>query len=544
LNKTGYVTDIAFNPMARSLLASSSIADGCVKFHDIVTNKTIQTIHYPSISSSLTTLVDKKSHFSSEDAPTCLKFHSNGVTFATGTIMGNVYVYDLRKIDSPTSPFLSKSVNKNIISNSNCHLNAIVGKWNSANVNEHHISPGPVSHICFQEHLLQKKTKTSPKRPSSATELSPPQNSKLSPAAVVSGNNTVLGSVPSTSSGGERSLEGNRTSFPDTDELENENAEKLSSSSNLVDTLPFKVESTLSPVSKPQESLFNPHDESLYSIFNTTPLPIQGISETLPTQNTHTVAVSQNETDLTQSSPPTSNRTSYNFDLVDANLDRLMKSIRLGPPLKSSIGEKSIESSQTLTTSDVKQMQPLFAGEYRNDISTDNKKSHSTSVNYVDVVTTVPKQSVLSNTYSYLHEFDEIKNNSLLGSNQYKFDSGSRNAATQVQRSSNSSSECRRKSKRKTKRNLTSIETSDDENIFVSKLDLRHLIEDITLGLREELGQSIRNIHIDLLRQFQIQSEEISDSFQQQREVIMALIEENQKLRNENESLRKQCTDT
>jgi hypothetical protein len=160
------------------------------------------------------------------------------------------------------------------------------------------------------------------------------------------------------------------------------------------------------------------------------------------------------------------------------------------------------------------------------------------------VVTTVPKQSVLSNTYSYLHEFDEIKNNSLLGSNQYKFDSGSRNAATQVQRSSNSSSECRRKSKRKTKRNLTSIETSDDENIFVSKLDLRHLIEDITLGLREELGQSIRNIHIDLLRQFQIQSEEISDSFQQQREVIMALIEENQKLRNENESLRKQCTDT
>jgi hypothetical protein len=527
--------------MARSLLASSSIADGCVKFHDIVTNKTIQTIHYPSISPSLTTSADKQRHSSSEDAPTCLKFHSNGVTFATGTMMGNVYVYDLRKIDSPTSPFLSKSINKNIISNSNCHLNAIVGKWNSpANINEHNISPGPVSHICFQEHLLQKKTKTSPKRPSSATELSPPQSSKLSPAAaVVSANNAVLAAVPSTSSGGERSLDGNITAFPDTDELENENVEKPSSSSNIVDTLPFKVESTVSPMSKPQESLFHPHDDLLYSILNTTPLSIQGASETRPTQNTHTDAVSQNEKDLTQSSPPTSKRTSYNFDLVDANLDRLMKSIRLGPPLKSSLGENSVETSRTVTTSDVEQIQPLFSGEYRNDINTDNTKTHSTSVSYASTVTTVPKQAVLSNI-----AFDEIKNNSSLGSNQYEFDSGSRNAVTQVQRPSNASSECRRKSKRKTKRNLTSIENSGDENTFVSKLDLRHLIEDITLGLREEIGQSIRNMHIDMLRQFQIQSEEISDSFQQQKEVIMALIEENQMLRNENESLRKQCTDT
>jgi len=45
-------------------------------------------------------------------------------------------------------------------------------------------------------------------------------------------------------------------------------------------------------------------------------------------------------------------------------------------------------------------------------------------------------------------------------------------------------------------------------------------------------------LHIDLLRQFQNQSDEIAEVIQQQKKIMITLLEENQRLRNENEWLR------
>ena len=58
-------------------------------------------------------------------------------------------------------------------------------------------------------------------------------------------------------------------------------------------------------------------------------------------------------------------------------------------------------------------------------------------------------------------------------------------------------------------------------------------------ALRDDLEESIQNLHTDCLRQFQRQSEEIAALLEKQRQDIKEVLEENRKLREENAALKK-----
>jgi len=65
------------------------------------------------------------------------------------------------------------------------------------------------------------------------------------------------------------------------------------------------------------------------------------------------------------------------------------------------------------------------------------------------------------------------------------------------------------------------------------------MVNDATDNLRDDLELSLRNLHVDVLRQFQLQSEEIKDLFQKQTHALESLMHENKALREENERLKK-----
>ena len=67
---------------------------------------------------------------------------------------------------------------------------------------------------------------------------------------------------------------------------------------------------------------------------------------------------------------------------------------------------------------------------------------------------------------------------------------------------------------------------------------LQNIVEEALEDLREEMTESFNNMHIDMLRQFQAQSDEINDLFRKQGEVLSALVTENKQLREENDRLR------
>lgn len=67
---------------------------------------------------------------------------------------------------------------------------------------------------------------------------------------------------------------------------------------------------------------------------------------------------------------------------------------------------------------------------------------------------------------------------------------------------------------------------------------MQSIVEKAVDDLREEVGESLQNIHIDMIRQFQLQSDEMNDLFRKQGEIINALVIENKELREENDRLR------
>jgi WD40 repeat protein len=89
----GGVTDIAFSPMNKVLLASASF-DGTVSFHDTNMCRTIQSFRPP---------VDEN-RVSSRSGPSSavmsVSFASDGVTCAAGTADGRALIYDLRNVSS------------------------------------------------------------------------------------------------------------------------------------------------------------------------------------------------------------------------------------------------------------------------------------------------------------------------------------------------------------------------------------------------------------------------------------------------------------
>ena len=89
----GEVTDIAFSPMNKVLLASSSV-DGTVSFHDTKMCRTIKSFR-PPVNENV---VSSSSGASS--AVMSVSFASDGVTCAAGTADGRALIYDLRNVKS------------------------------------------------------------------------------------------------------------------------------------------------------------------------------------------------------------------------------------------------------------------------------------------------------------------------------------------------------------------------------------------------------------------------------------------------------------
>jgi hypothetical protein len=63
------------------------------------------------------------------------------------------------------------------------------------------------------------------------------------------------------------------------------------------------------------------------------------------------------------------------------------------------------------------------------------------------------------------------------------------------------------------------------------KSALREMIQEEMEAIRDDMEEAMRNLHVDLLRQLQLQSQEYSN-------LISNLKEENEKLREENELLK------
>uniref|UniRef100_A0A7R9WPL7 Uncharacterized protein n=1 Tax=Craspedostauros australis TaxID=1486917 RepID=A0A7R9WPL7_9STRA len=59
-------------------------------------------------------------------------------------------------------------------------------------------------------------------------------------------------------------------------------------------------------------------------------------------------------------------------------------------------------------------------------------------------------------------------------------------------------------------------------------------------ALRDDMEESIRNLHMDMLTQFHQQSQEMKSAFAAQQQMISDLVQENHKLREENQNLQNQ----
>ena len=59
--------------------------------------------------------------------------------------------------------------------------------------------------------------------------------------------------------------------------------------------------------------------------------------------------------------------------------------------------------------------------------------------------------------------------------------------------------------------------------------------------MRDDMEEAIRNLHMDMIGQFHMQSQEINVALSSQLAAIERIIEENERLREENQLLRQQA---
>jgi len=65
------------------------------------------------------------------------------------------------------------------------------------------------------------------------------------------------------------------------------------------------------------------------------------------------------------------------------------------------------------------------------------------------------------------------------------------------------------------------------------------MVNDAIDVLRDDVEISLRNLHVDMIRQFQAQSDEINKLLQQQKTALEGVMNENKSLREENERLKR-----
>ena len=83
-----------------------------------------------------------------------------------------------------------------------------------------------------------------------------------------------------------------------------------------------------------------------------------------------------------------------------------------------------------------------------------------------------------------------------------------------------------------------SIPQSSARGDMLSQPENLDSLQSATNLLRDELAGSIHDLHVDMIRQFQLQNQHIAEMFARQTEVMNSLVEENERLREENKKLK------
>jgi WD40 repeat protein len=79
---------------------------------------------------------------------------------------------------------------------------------------------------------------------------------------------------------------------------------------------------------------------------------------------------------------------------------------------------------------------------------------------------------------------------------------------------------------------------SSDGNAAINAQAFQETVNAAVDDLRDDVGGAIRNLHIDMIRQFQLQNDHISAMFSKQTKLMERLIEESETLREENKKLK------
>eukprot|EP00592_Proboscia_alata_P015755 CAMPEP_0194400478 /NCGR_PEP_ID=MMETSP0174-20130528/127252_1 /TAXON_ID=216777 /ORGANISM="Proboscia alata, Strain PI-D3" /LENGTH=965 /DNA_ID=CAMNT_0039197031 /DNA_START=39 /DNA_END=2936 /DNA_ORIENTATION=- len=90
---------------------------------------------------------------------------------------------------------------------------------------------------------------------------------------------------------------------------------------------------------------------------------------------------------------------------------------------------------------------------------------------------------------------------------------------------------------------MKSISSGSNQNDFmdptlIQRLTIQQTVKESMEELRDEFGTKLQNFHVDMLRQFQHQSDEMNALFKMQQEAFKGLVKENQELKEENERLK------
>eukprot|EP00550_Attheya_septentrionalis_P000983 CAMPEP_0198293454 /NCGR_PEP_ID=MMETSP1449-20131203/17329_1 /TAXON_ID=420275 /ORGANISM="Attheya septentrionalis, Strain CCMP2084" /LENGTH=683 /DNA_ID=CAMNT_0043993045 /DNA_START=153 /DNA_END=2204 /DNA_ORIENTATION=- len=421
------VTGVCFSPINKLLLATSSL-DGSLAFHDINSQKTIQTILVKEHQEQY--LGSSAASIRGGGGVTSLSFHADGVTCAAGTQNGIALIYDLRKgASGPLSVYEA-----------------------SPNLDD----PMTAIHFSFPTRSSGQKT---------------PKTIKKKAAIVVEEQNTPI----------------------ETQSLTN------STSAEEVGTGTIQQSPSRRPYEDVAENRAN-YDEEPMVPSSTTPQisphrPYDGRThyDELPLSETNVQVEEMNARELFDHKPD---------EYVEQH------DLPLSPERVNRV------SFQEAFTPEPRKPDESEATKYAvgTPYNTEVPVSYSPSLNEGVSNATEMEQTMSDNVES--HPVNLTKN---MANQQNDADQGSD----------------------------AYVDALEEQGISESALEmkvstdvLQKLVNEAVDVLRDDVEGSMHNLHLDVLRQFQQQSNELSAMFAQQRSSIEALLGENKELRAENENLR------
>ena len=488
---SGPITEVFFNPIAKALVASSSVDDGTIVFHDIQSGKIIQTIVLPPFEANM-------------QGPSCFQFHSDGVSLAIGSNIGIVSLYDLRKCDSPSAdPATSINMNEEAPRFKNRRLL-------------------PVSCLCFSSHArstanVKRRTpiKTSPQQSISQTH----QQSSAYTQVVFDEDplKNSSKSLPqcSTPSAQVRMYHIDE-SHEDVPEIPKDDVvmEKAKTESNLSKTIPndtARVEELVSVVPK--------------------------LLVELPPPNEDWKATQHNNKDESIKDFHLNDTDSLNFSYRKAQYDRIRNELKESSPREadyqkessSEFGflEQNEEPDNSCADTDLSFL-PIDAD--------DSFRAIQRKVSILESRYNGGGDQIDESQSATAQHFTEQQRTNV-SSNQHEPNVSSSN------RYQIHIDEIHRSDPTNFINNISSQshQPTHSPATLVDMTLLKQMLEDSKADIREVFHQELVSLHIDMLRQFQDLSDEMENRFQHQNEVILHLLSDNQKLLQENERLRNLC---